>query len=248
MQKWKCIIVDDEPPAIKILTSYIKALEYLEIVGICNNAFQAVEIMNAHKVDLMFLDINMPKLLGTQLIKTIQHPPKVIFTTAHRDYAIEAFDLDAVDYLLKPVSFERFLKAVNKFCHFSCTDPVAANGHNSGFLYFRADRKMVKVFLDDITYIESKKDYIVIHRQNDTELKVKYAISSVEGMLPHNSFLRIHRSFIVSIHKVTAFTNDDVEIGKIEIPIGRSYHDIYKKLTCSNNLIPHEDPKDIYNG
>src|SRR5690606_25578896 len=106
--------------------------------------FQAIEIMNTQKVDLMFLDISMPKLLGTQLMKTIQHPPKVIFTTAHRDYAIEAFDLDAVDYLLKPVSFERFMKAVNKFCHFSCIEPVVANGHNTGFLYFRADRKMVK--------------------------------------------------------------------------------------------------------
>ena len=126
MQKWKCIIVDDEPPAIKILTSYINALDYLEIAGICNNAFQAIEIMNTHKVDLMFLDINMPKLSGTQLMKTIQHPPKVIFTTAHRDYAIEAFDLDAVDYLLKPVSVERFLKAVNKFCQVSCTQTVAS--------------------------------------------------------------------------------------------------------------------------
>jgi DNA-binding LytR/AlgR family response regulator len=248
MRKWKCIIVDDEPPAIKILTSYIKALEYLEIVGICDNAFQAVEIMNTHKVDLMFLDINMPKLLGTQLMKTIQYPPKVIFTTAHKDYAIEAFELDAIDYLLKPVSFERFLKAVNKFCQFSCVDTVLINDNNPGFLYFRADRKMVKVFLDDITYIESRKDYIVIHRQNDADLKVKYAISSVEAMLPQNSFLRIHRSFIVSIHKVTAFTNDDVEIGKIEIPIGRSYHDICKKLTCNNNLIPHEDRKDLYDG
>ena len=248
MQKWKCIIVDDEPPAIKILSSYIKAIEYLEIVGVSNNAFQAIEIMNSHKVDLMFLDINMPKLLGTQLIKTIRHPPKVIFTTAHKDYAIEAFDLDAVDYLLKPVSVERFLKAVNKFCQESCTNPMVLNGNHPGFLYFRADRKMVKVFLDDITYIESRKDYILIHRQNDTNLKVKYAISNVESMLPHNSFLRIHRSFIISLQKVTAFTNNDVEIGKFEIPIGKSYHDILKKLTCNNSLIPHEDLKDIYDG
>lgn len=230
MKKWQCLIVDDEPPAIKILKNYIEALDYLEIIGTCNNAFRAIEILNSRKVDLMFLDINMPKLLGTQLLKSIQHPPEVIFTTAHKDYAIEAFELDAVDYLLKPVSFERFIKAVNKFCQINTSEPETYSTA-PGFLYFRSDRKMVKVFLKDITYIESYKDYVVIHRQNDEDLKVKYAISSVENMLPQNLFLRIHRSFIVSVKKVTAFTNNDVEIGKIELPIGKSYADVFKKLT-----------------
>lgn len=231
--------MDDEPPAVKILKSYIESLEYLEIIGTCSNAFQAIEILNNEKVDLMFLDINMPKLLGTQLLKTIQYPPKVIFTTAHRDYAIEAFELDAIDYLLKPVSFERFLKPVNKFCQINNVEQEPY-GNTPGFLYFRVDRKMVKVFLKDITYIESFKDYIVIHRQNDDKLKVKYAISSVENMLPHNLFLRIHRSYIVSIKKVTAFTNNDVEIGKIELPIGKSYHYVFKKLTGDNSILPKE--------
>lgn len=230
MRKWKCIIVDDEPPAIKILKNYIETLGYLEIVGTCNNAFQTIEFLNSHKVDLLFLDINMPKLSGTQLVKTIQHPPKVIFTTAHKDYAIEAFDLDAIDYLLKPVSFGRFVKAVNKFCQIN-TPETELCSNSPGFLYFRADRKMVKVFLKDIVYIESFKDYVVIHRQNDVELKVKYAIGSIENMLPQNMFLRIHRSFIVSVKKVTAFTNNDVELGKIELPIGKSYPDVFKKLT-----------------
>ncbi len=240
MRKWKCLIVDDEPPAVKVLTSYAEALEYLEIVGTLNNAFQAIDLLNNQKVDLMFLDINMPKLPGTQLLKTISDPPKVIFTTAHKDYAIDAFELDAVDYLLKPVSFERFLKAVNKFCH---VNPAEADQHGNtpGFLYFRADRKMVKVFLDDINYIESFKDYIVIHRQNDADLKVKYAISSVENMLPQDLFLRIHRSYIVSMKKVSAFTNTDVEIGKIELPIGRSFPDVFRKLTNGNSLLPISD-------
>ena len=242
MRKWKCLIVDDEPPAIKILKSYIEALENMEIIGTCNNSFQAIDILNEEKVDLMFLDINMPKLLGTQLLKTIQHPPKVIFTTAHKDYAIEAFELDAIDYLLKPISFERFLKAVNKFCQINNVE-TDAYGSTPGFLYFRADRKMVKVFLKDIIYIESFKDYIVIHRQNDDNLKVKYSIGSVENMLPRNLFLRIHRSFIVSIKKVTAFTNNDVEIGKIELPIGKSYPDVFKKLTGDSSLLPNEDQK-----
>ncbi len=237
MHKWKCLIVDDEPPAIKILKSYIEDLENMEIIGTCNNAFQAIDILNEEKVDLMFLDINMPKLLGTQLLKSIQHPPKVIFTTAHKDYAIEAFELDAIDYLLKPVSFERFLKAVNKFCQNNNVE-TDAYCSTSGFLYFRAERKMVKVFLKDIIYVESYKDYVVIHRQNDDNLKVKYSIGSVENMLPRNLFLRIHRSFIVSIKKVTAFTNNDVEIGKIEIPIGKSYHEVFKKLTGDSSIFP----------
>jgi DNA-binding LytR/AlgR family response regulator len=237
MRKWKCLIVDDEPPALKVLKKYTEALEYLEIIGTLNNACQVIDVLHSHKVDLMFLDINMPKLLGTQLLKTIKDPPKVIFTTAHKDYAVDAFELDAIDYLLKPVSFERFLKAVNKFCQINPveTDPYA---NAPGFLYFRSDRKMVKVFLDDITYIESFKDYIVIHRQNEADLKVKYAISSVDNMLPQNLFLRIHRSYIVSMKKVSAFTINDVEIGKIELPIGRSYTDVFKKLTNDNSFLP----------
>jgi DNA-binding LytR/AlgR family response regulator len=237
MRKWKCLIVDDEPPALKVLKRYTEALEYLEIIGTLNNACQVTDVLHSQKVDLMFLDINMPKLLGTQLLKTIKDPPKVIFTTAHKDYAVDAFELDAIDYLLKPVSFERFLKAVNKFCQIN---HVEADPHDNapGFLYFRSDRKMVKVFLDDIMYIESFKDYIVIHRQNGEDLKVKYAISSVDNMLPKNLFLRIHRSYIVSMSKVSAFTINDVEIGKIELPIGRSYPDVFRQLTNDNSFLP----------
>jgi DNA-binding LytR/AlgR family response regulator len=235
MRKWKCLIVDDEPPAVKVLRNYAEALDYLEIVGDCNNAFKAIDLLNSGQVDLMFLDVSMPKLLGTELLKTIKHPPSVIFTSAHKDYALDAFELDAIDYLLKPVSFERFLKAVNKVCQINPVEAVK-NGNAPEFLYFRADRKMVKVFLDDITFIESFRDYIVIHRHNADALKVKYAISSVENMLPHNLFLRIHRSYIVSIKKVTAFTNNDVEIGKTELPISRSYPDVFRKLTNDSSF------------
>lgn len=240
MRKWKCLIVDDEPPAVKILESYAEALDYLEISGVCNNAFQAIDMLNKEQIDLMFLDVNMPKLLGTDLLKTIRHPAKVIFTTAHKDYAIEAFELDAIDYLLKPVSFERFVKAVNKACQVS-PDETVQNGHAPDFLYFRADRKMVKVFLDDITFIESFKDYIVIHREKDPVLKVKYSISSVENMLPRNLFLRIHRSYIVSVKKVTAYTNNDVEIGKTELPVSRSYPYVFRRLAAESPIIPEAE-------
>ena len=239
MRKWKCLIVEDEPPAVKILTSYAESLDYLEIAGTCNNAIQAIERLNNERIDLIFLDINMPKLTGIQMLKTISHPPKVIITSAHKGYALEAFELDAVDYLLKPVSFERFLKAVNKFCKVNTveSEPV---GSQPGFLYFRSDRKMVKVFLEDITYIESFKDYVVIHRKSDGDLKVKNAISSVENMLPGSLFLRIHRSYIVSLNKVTAFTSNEVEIGKTELPIGKSYPDAFKKLASDIPNSPDE--------
>ncbi|HBE39766.1 MAG TPA: DNA-binding response regulator, partial [Bacteroidales bacterium] len=187
------------------------------------------------QVDLMFLDVSMPRLLGTELLKTIKNPPRVIFTSAHKDYALDAFELDAIDYLLKPVSFERFMKAVNKVCQVNPVEAVQ-NGNAPEFMYFRADRKMVKVFLDDITFIESFRDYIVIHRHNADALKVKYAISSVENMLPHNLFIRIHRSYIVSIKKVTAFTNNDVEIGKTELPVSRSYPEVFRKLTNDSSF------------
>lgn len=238
--QFTCIIVDDEPPAIKILEKYIALVGQLKIIGTCNNAFQAIEILNKEKVDLMFLDINMPQLMGTELIKTLQHPPKVIFTTAHKDFAIEAFDLDAIDYLLKPISFERFMKSVNKFCHLN-NNEMDSFSSDPGFLYFRSDRKMIKVMLEEILYIESLKDYIIIHRQDTTNLKVKQTLSSVENMLPQNLFLRIHRSFIVSINKVTAYTKNDVEIGKIELPFGGNYSEIFKKLAPNNsNLLGNE--------
>lgn len=233
--RYNCIVVDDEPHAVKILKSYIDSLNQLKIVGSCSNAFEAINVLTNEKVDLMFLDINMPKLLGTQLLKCLQYPPKVIFTTAHKDYAIEAFELDAIDYLLKPISFERFLKAVNKFCHTSSIE-VGPIDNGPGFLYFRADRKMVKVFLEDILYVESYKDYIVIHQKRN-EIRVKLTISATEKMLPQNLFLRIHRSFIVSIGKVTAFTKYDVEIGKIELPIGRSFSKVIKRLTNSDPIV-----------
>ena len=228
---WKCIIVDDEPPALKIIKSYIDLVENLSIVALCSNALQAMEILKKEKVDLLFLDIQMPKLTGIGFIKTLAHPPKIIFTTAYKEYAVDAFDLDAVDYLLKPISLERFLKAVNKVTNSNYGAEQTIAPVRQGFLYFRSERKMVKVFLDDMVYIESLKDYINIHRLADKPLMVRQSISTIEAMLPPDLFLRIHRSFIISINKVTAFTPHDVEIGNIEIPIGRQYNANLKRLS-----------------
>ena len=227
---WKCLIVDDEPPALKIIKSYIDLVENLSIVASCSNAFQAIEILKKEKVDLLFLDIQMPKLTGIGFIKTLAQPPKIIFTTAYKEYAVDAFDLDAVDYLLKPISLERFLKAVNKITNSNMVNEPTSDSSKQGFLYFRSERKMVKVFLDDMVYIESLKDYIKIHRLTDKPIMVKQSISTIEAMLPPDLFIRIHRSFIISKNKVTAFTPHDVEIGDIEIPIGRQYNSNVKKL------------------
>jgi DNA-binding LytR/AlgR family response regulator len=232
--KLKCLLVDDEPPALKILTTYVESMDDLELTGACFNAFEAMQVLQRQHVDVIFLDIKMPRLLGTEFVRTLRNPPKVIFTTAHKDFALEGFDLDAVDYLLKPISFERFVKAVNKIAtehHQPAGDPAAAVAADT-FLYFRVDRKMVRIGLEDIVYIESLKDYSRIIRTGENPpLVTKKTISSIEEMLPDHRFLRIHRSFIIAIDKVTAFTNNDVDIGGAEIPIGKLYRHQLARLT-----------------
>ena len=235
---FKCLLVDDEPLAIEVLNKHIDVVEQLKVVGSCSNAFKAMEFLQTHDVDLMFLDIHMPKLTGISFVKTLTNPPKIIFTTAYKEFAIDAFELDAVDYLLKPISLERFLRAVNKVTKTTFTgagEMAALPELNSGFIYFRADRKMIKLFYDEILYIESIKDYIKIYREGNNPLLVKQSITATQEMLPTHLFVRIHRSFIVSVNKITAFTNNDVEIKKIEIPIGRLYKPQLQKLSA----LPH---------
>lgn len=228
----KCLLVDDEPHALEVLEKYVRSVELLQLEGRCTNAFMAMEFLQKRKVDLIFLDIHMPKLSGTSFIKTLQYPPKVIFTTAYKEYALDAFDVDAVDFLLKPISFERFLKAVNKVNHsFQKDEESPVIQTSPAFLYFRADRKMIKIYLEEILYVESLKDYVRIHRADGKPLVVKQSISTLESMLPRNLFVRVHRSYIVSISRITAFTSHDVELGVVEIPIGRYYSSNIQKLS-----------------
>lgn len=228
-QKVRCLIVDDEPPAIDVLVKYIQAVDDLELSATCSNAVEALGTLKHTAVDLLFLDIQMPQLLGTDFVRTLKNPPKVIFTTAYRKFAIEGFELDAVDYLLKPISFERFLKAVNKVLQTSIqissgSSPFDGQGNQSeNFIYFRTDRKMVKVYLDDILYVESLKDYIKVFTTSK-QIITKQAISALEDMLPSSQFLRIHRSYLVGLNKIDSFTADDIQIGEKELPIGRMYH------------------------
>ncbi|MGC4103176.1 LytR/AlgR family response regulator transcription factor [Ferruginibacter sp.] len=227
-KKIRCLVVDDEPPAREIIARYVQQLPLLELAGECSNAIQALAFLQQSKVDVIFLDIRMPQLNGNDFLKTIKNPPKVIFTTAYPEYAVEGYELDVVDYLLKPIPFDRFLKAINKL---ASPEPIPENINpaiavdplpTEPFVYFRADRKMVKVLLHDIHYIESMKDYVKVFTAGNTIIS-KQSISSVEEMLPENKFIRTHRSFIISVEKIRSFTNELIEIDKATIPIGKLY-------------------------
>jgi two-component system LytT family response regulator len=232
----RCLIVDDEPPAREIIRRYVQEIPTLQLTGECANAVQALAILQQQPVDLLFLDILMPQLNGTDFIKTLKNPPKVIFTTAYSEYALEGYELDVVDYLMKPIRFDRFLKAVNKAFQlnnsaFEVKTSTNANEEKKteSFVYFRADRKMIKVMLEDILYIESMKDYIKVFTLRGTII-TKQSISSVEAMLPEKLFVRTHRSFIVAINKIKSFTNDLIEIDKTDIPIGKLYRNGVMKV------------------
>ena len=238
-RKIKCLVIDDELPAREILKKHITDVEALELSGTCCNAVEAISFLKDNRVDLLFLDIQMPHLLGTNFLRTLKNPPKVIFTTAYRKYAVEGFELDAVDFLLKPISFERFLKAVNKVLQVSllANYDVAAPDNLSEsappFLYFRSNRKMVKVLFNEILYIEGMNDYIKIITTNKPII-TKHLLASLEQMLPPKEFVRIHKSFIVAINKIESFNADSVDIARHEIPIGRSYKVNVNKILGSS--------------
>ena len=230
----RCLIVDDEPPAREIIRRYIEQVPTLELVGECANAIQAFTFLQQQVIDLVFLDIRMPQLNGNDFLKTLKNPPKIIFTTAFSEYALEGYDLDVVDYLLKPIPFDRFLKAVNKASQGAVEKPEVSfqqeDKKNESFVYFRADRKMVKVTLHDILYVESMKDYVKIITRNGTII-TKQSITSVQAMLPEKEFVRNHRSFIVAMRHIKSFTSEIIEINDTEIPIGKLFrNEVLKAL------------------
>lgn len=225
----QCIIVDDEPLAVQLLESYIENIPSLQLVGSYHHAFAAMDKLSHNKVDLIFMDIHLPKLMGHEFIRSLSYSPHVIFTTAYREFALDAFDLHAVDYLLKPITLERFLKAINKLQ--ANVEPLKINKteefiDSKDFIYVRADRKMVKIFYDEIEYVESVKDYIKIVRTEGRAVIVKQSITSLINLLPQNYFQRIHRSYIVSLNKIKSYSRNSVEIKSMEIPIGRMYQNL----------------------
>ncbi len=223
--KYKCVIVDDEELARELIETHLSQLDDFELVASCESALEANKVLAANAVDLLFLDIEMPVLKGTDFLKGLNNVPKVIFTTAYRDYAIEGFELNAIDYLLKPIVFERFFKAIQKFLESERNKMNEAPVNNASsltdYIFVQANRKNIKIQLEDILYVESLKDYIKIHLKDEV-IMTKYSISAFIELLDHR-FLRIHRSFIVNKTAITAFTKHDVEIGETEIPIGDNY-------------------------
>ena len=239
-KKIHCLAVDDEPPALLLMEKYITAVPILHFAGKCSNAVDALTILQQRPIDLIFLDIQMPYILGTDFIRTLANPPKVVFTTAFRKFAVEGFELDAVDYLLKPIPFERFLKAVNKVMKLNLPivptflqDTMPKNEPEPSFLFLRADRKNLKIQLHEILFIESLKDYVKVVTKDRTIVS-KQSISMIEENLPGEAFLRIHRSFIVSLGKIESFTAGLIQVGKYELPVSRSYrHEVEKALKHS---------------
>ena len=232
----KCIIVDDEPMARDVIRRYIENISTLRLVGEFGNAIEATIFLQEQPVDMIFLDIKMPQLSGTEFVRSLRNVPKIIFTTAHKEYAHEGFELDVTDYLLKPIRFDRFLKAVNKAfpqkqqeieTHGRIANEEAKQA--TSFIYLRVDRKMIKVLLADILYIESDKDYVKIFIGNSFII-TRQTIASVEAMLSESQFIRIHRSYIVSLSKLKSFTAETVEIGNKELPIGKLYRNNFLKL------------------
>lgn len=242
----RCLIVDDEPLALDVLESYIARLDDLRLVARLDNAVDAFNHLNRERVDLLFLDIQMPQLTGIELLRNISAPPKVIFTTAYRDYALQGYELDVVDYLLKPISFERFLRAVNKVYKTHSAPPAAPplagmaahspDLHEEAFIYLKDGKKMIKILLRDILYIESLKDYVRVRTREKT-VTAYQRISYLEEKLPEDRFMRIHRSYIVALDKVEAYSTPFVEIGKTEIPIGRNYRSAVLKVLQEQNYL-----------
>ena len=219
-----CLIIDDEIIAREVIATHLSKIKNINVVASCSNALEAFNYINTHNIDLVFLDINMPEISGISFAKSINKDIKIIFTTAYRDYAVEGFELKAVDYLLKPIAFERLLKAVNTYFEtlYHYEKHTESNTEVNDFIFVRSDRKMIKIDFDSIIYIESLSDYLKIHLEDKT-IVTRETISAIEAKLPNKKFLRIHRSFIISLKHISFFTNDEITINNKSLSISRSY-------------------------
>lgn len=228
---YRCIIIDDEPIAIRVIRNHLSVFTDFEVVDECSNALEAMPILQKENIDLLFCDIQMPQITGVDFIRTLLHPPKVIFTTAYRDYAIDAFELNVVDYLLKPISFERFTKAINHFLELQTATSASTSEvpETRDFIFLKADKKHHKINLTDILYFESLGDYVIAYT-NDQKIVTKERISHLSDLLPAKRFLQIHRGYIVSIDKIDSIGAGFVEINSKKLPIGRNYKPDVQKL------------------
>lgn len=231
MDKIKCLLVDDEPPAIELLEKYASLIDQLDVVGTAASAVNAFDFLSREQVDLIFLDIQMPVLNGIDFIKTLQHPPAIILTTAYREYAIDGYDLNIIDYLLKPIPFERFLRAVERYKSRFRSQPVTEvqNPSSPDYFFCNVNRNKHKIYFDQILFLESLKDYVRIHMREET-LVVKGNLGSYMKILPSEKFIRIHRSYAVAHRLVSSFNQHEVHIGNQTIPLGGSYRATFQKI------------------
>ena len=227
--KLKCVIVDDEPIAQNIVKGFVEDVPDLEVFAICDNAMDALKILQQHTIDILFLDIEMPKISGLSFLKTLNHPPTTIITTAYREFALEGYELDVADYLLKPFSFERFLKAVNKVTRSAETPVVEATACKKTYEYFKVDRKNIRIDYDDIIYIEGLSNYVKIHLK-DKHFVVYHKLIDLQKLLPKEDFVRIHKSYIVSFDKIKAYGTDYVDVLDTQLSIGNTYKENFMRM------------------
>ncbi|MCB9262709.1 MAG: response regulator transcription factor [Flavobacteriales bacterium] len=235
----KCLIVDDEPLAIDVIKSHISQSVDLELIGSCNNAIQASEILKSQKIDLMFLDIQMPEITGIDFLKSLENPPLVVFTTAYAEYAIEGFELNAIDYLLKPISKERFDKAIakaNEYFKLKHSDEVDSTELEDDHIFVKANQKLIKVSYDDILYIEAFADYVKIFIP-EKRIVTLQTMKRMEKKLPEDKFCRIHRSYIVGLKHIESYNTTEVEINHTKLPIGKNYKDQFMDLMKDNRVL-----------
>ena len=239
--KISCLIIDDEALARKGIEKYVNEIDFLDLKGICKNAMEANSILSKEKVDLLFLDIEMPMLTGIDFLKTINYTPKVIFTTAYSEYAIESFEFDVIDYLIKPISFERFLQAANKANRLirknqSSEIKQEAAKSNKEFIFIKTDKQLSKVFIDDILFVESMQNYSQIHTSKET-LTTLVPLKKVAEILPENDFIQIHKSFIISKSKIEAIVGNQVVIKNHKLPISRNHKDRVFQIITKGKIL-----------
>ncbi len=227
---YNCLVIEDEPLAAEILRDYIAEVSDLHLIAVCRDVMTASGYLRSHKIDVLFVDIHLPKIKGIDFVKTIQNQYHVILTTAYDQYAIEGYNLNVVDYLLKPIEFSRFLQAIQKIKKNDPTtvEHIDVSTRKDSFHFFNVDKRQVKVYLDDILYIESLKEYVKIHTPQQY-LVTKLQIGEFESLLSSSNLLRVHKSFIINLEKVTAYSANAIEIGDHEIPIGRTYKELIMK-------------------
>lgn len=232
---YQCLIIDDEPMAIEVIQEHLEAFSNLRCAGGYTKPLEAIEMLNIHSIDLLFLDINMPAISGVDFVKSLSNPPEVVFTTAYRNFAVDAFELEALDYLVKPISFERFLKAVNKFFSRKASVTTVDEGYkqNQVRIILQSDKKHYKIPVNDILYAESLDNYVKVYTSRFSIVCYE-KLSGLEKLLPTEQFVRIHRSYIVNLDRVEVFTSTWLKIGEKKFTIGRNYREEVRRNLRQN--------------